>query len=967
MAKNPGTKEELLKELQALKHENESLKAAYTKDVSDRKIRKEENKILREQFARQQGILVEAATSPFVADGDVESISRLVTQLVSKYLEIERVSVWLFDETETNLQCLDLFELSLDKHSSGAILKEFEYKNEFDALKKSKYVDSDNPLTDPRTSGYIETYLKPLNITSLLDGVIRYSGRTLGVICLEYVNKPHNWTTEEITFVCQLADQIAITLSNRHSKRTEDLLQQTRNNYEAFFNTIDELLFVLDNQGNIIHTNSTVNNRLGYTEEELLGKSVLMVHPPERRDEAGRIVGEMLTGLAEFCPVPLITKSGSQIPVETRVTTGIWNGKPVIFGVTKDISQVKLSEEKFSKVFFLNPSACGLSDLVDGKYIEVNEAFCSLLGYDKSEVIGKTAMELGILAVDTRKTISQKAGADGRIFNAEAELKAKDGSIKHVLLSAENIYIQDKRLRYTVVNDITERKRTEEKLKESNHRWEAVIAASPDGIGLASLNGKIQFVSDKVADFFGYSVDEKDESLGKDISDFIHPSNHEILRANFLKLLAGEKDKNLAEYLAVRKDGSQFYLEINSAILLDYNGFPSNILFTERDITERKKAEEHLRQLSTRLELAVRAGGVGVWDRDIVNNILVWDDQMFRLYGLDKNNFSGTHEAWRKGLHPEDEIRGDAEIQLAILGRKEYDTEFRVIWEDGSVHDIRALAAVLRDKSGNPIRMIGTNWDITAQKKYHSVIQNQNEQLMELNNTKNKFFSIIAHDLKSPFNGFLGLTKILAQNANEISIGELTKISKSLYQSADNLSRLLLNLLEWAQIQKGSIPVEQKEILLTKILTENVTAIRNTTEQKGISININVADEIYVNADERMLNSILINLLSNAVKFSLPDGEIAISANVKDDKMIEISIKDLGIGIPENILVNLFILGEKTGRKGTDGELSTGLGLLLCKEFIEKNGGCIRVESEEGKGSTFYFTLKSAGSHFTIS
>ena len=173
-------------------------------------------------------------------------------------------------------------------------------------------------------------------------------------------------------------------------KQAENLLTQTRENYETFFNTINDFLFVLDEQGNIIHTNSTVIDRLGYTQEELSGLSVLMVHPPERREEAGRIVGEMLSGVTTSCPVPIVTKSGVQIPVETTVSQGFWDGKPVIFGVTKDISKVKLSEEKFSKVFYLNPSACGLSDLDTGEYLEVNDQFYTLLGFDKNEVIGKT-------------------------------------------------------------------------------------------------------------------------------------------------------------------------------------------------------------------------------------------------------------------------------------------------------------------------------------------------------------------------------------------------------------------------------------------------------------------------------------------------------------------------------------------------------------------------------------------------
>jgi len=256
---------------------------------------------------------------------------------------------------------------------------------------------------------------------------------------------------------------------------------QSRQNYEAFFNTIDEFLFVLDMQGIILYTNSTVRDRLGYTAEELEGLSVLMVHPEERREEAGAIVAAMLEGKADFCPVPLVTKTGTQIPVETRISLGTWDGQPAIFGVTKDISRLQLSEEKFSKLFNLNPSCCGLSDLATSTYIEVNKAFTKLLGYENDEVIGKTAMELGILDEATKRHILSKADGRGNVYNAEGELTTKRGEKKQVLMSAETIHIQDRRYRMTVIHDISEQKKierhnlalVEEKnllLKEVHHR-----------------------------------------------------------------------------------------------------------------------------------------------------------------------------------------------------------------------------------------------------------------------------------------------------------------------------------------------------------------------------------------------------------------------------------------------------------------------------------------------------------------
>ncbi|MEI6533589.1 MAG: PAS domain-containing sensor histidine kinase, partial [Candidatus Roizmanbacteria bacterium] len=226
-------------------------------------------------------------------------------------------------------------------------------------------------------------------------------------------------------------------------------------------------------QGNIIHTNNTVKNRLGYTADELQGLSVLMVHPAERREEAGRIVGEMLSGQAEYCPVPLVTKSGIQIPVETRVAHGFWNGNSAIFGITKDISRLRLSEEKFSKVFYLNPSACGLSETETHHYIEVNDAFSMLLGYNKEEVIGKTAIELGIMSIETTNALVHKMDSKGRLINAQTFLKTKNGELKPVLLSAENIVVQDKVFRFTIVQDMTEHNAVQELIRVKEHAVES--------------------------------------------------------------------------------------------------------------------------------------------------------------------------------------------------------------------------------------------------------------------------------------------------------------------------------------------------------------------------------------------------------------------------------------------------------------------------------------------------------------
>ncbi|MEI7812838.1 MAG: ATP-binding protein [Ignavibacteria bacterium] len=231
------------------------------------------------------------------------------------------------------------------------------------------------------------------------------------------------------------------------------------------------------------------------------------------------------------------------------------------------------------------------------------------------------------------------------------------------------------------------------------------------------------------------------------------------------------------------------------------------------------------------------------------------------------------------------------------------------------------------------------------------------EKLEILNSVKDRFFSIIAHDLRSPFQGFIGLTELMAEDINSIPQDELSEMACEMHVTSKRLFLLLNNLLEWARMQQGAISFNPTEIVLSEIVSENIDLIIKRGKQKGIEI-IHEADQNRtVYADKEMLNTILRNLLSNAVKFTRQGGKVSVSSKETENNMVELSVTDSGIGMPEDLSKKLFNMAEKVGRRGTDDESSTGLGLLLCKEFVEKNGGRIRVESQENIGSTFYFTI----------
>ncbi|MEI6089526.1 MAG: PAS domain-containing sensor histidine kinase [bacterium] len=247
--------------------------------------------------------------------------------------------------------------------------------------------------------------------------------------------------------------------------------------------------------------------------------------------------------------------------------------------------------------------------------------------------------------------------------------------------------------------------------------------------------------------------------------------------------------------------------------------------------------------------------------------------------------------------------------------------------------------------------------DITERRQAEELIKIKNDEIHKVHSEKDKFFSIIGHDLRSPFNSFLGLTQIMAEELPTLSINEIQENATNMQSSAINLYRLLGNLLDWSLIQQGLFPFDPTLVQLLPMVNESIALAVETAKGKNIEILVSVPEDLAVFADNNTLQTVIRNLVSNAVKFTPKGGKIMVSAKMTDDKNVEISVKDTGIGMDKYTLDNLFKLDVNTCRKGTEGELSTGLGLLLCKDFIEKHGGKLGIESQEGMGSTFYFTV----------
>jgi len=236
------------------------------------------------------------------------------------------------------------------------------------------------------------------------------------------------------------------------------------------------------------------------------------------------------------------------------------------------------------------------------------------------------------------------------------------------------------------------------------------------------------------------------------------------------------------------------------------------------------------------------------------------------------------------------------------------------------------------------------------------VKEKQDHKIKKLLNDKNQFFSIISHDLRGPLGSSVSLSEILLENIEQYSREEIKEISELLHDSNKNIYKLLENLLDWSRVQTGMIAFNPKNVLLNALIEENIELSKNVALNKSINITFESVYLIEAEVDKNMISTILRNLLSNAVKFTDKNGEIKVKL-IKANQKVEISITDNGIGVPDYIKEKLFKINGKVLQKGTENELGSGLGLLLCKEFVNMHHGKIWVESEQGKGSTFRFTL----------
>jgi PAS domain S-box-containing protein len=366
------------------------------------------------------------------------------------------------------------------------------------------------------------------------------------------------------------------------------------------------------------------------------------------------------------------------------------------------------------------------------------------------------------------------------------------------------------------------------------------------------------------------------------------------------------------------------------------------------NITDLKKAEGELMLKNLIFESSIAANSISD-DKGIITHC---NSAFLKIWGYDSKD-----EVIGKPIPLF--IKNEDEALNIITSLNEsgiWEGEFIGLKKDSTTFNAYGLATIVQNNKKENIGYFSAVLDITVRKHDELALKESERKLRQLNFDKDRFISILGHDLKNPFNNILGFSEILTDEIESLNKEEIKDIAKNINKSAQITFSLLEDILLWARTQQGSMPFKPQKLSLKDICRNILETLAANAETKNLTINCLAEDHLTVFADIYMIKTVLRNLVSNSIKFTNNGGSIDINAE-QTNSIITISVSDNGVGIPPDNLAKLFDISEVLTTKGTAGETGTGLGLLLCKEFVEKHQGRIWVESEVGKGSDFKFTL----------
>lgn len=611
---------------------------------------------------------------------------------------------------------------------------------------------------------------------------------------------------------------------------------------------------------------------------------------------------------------------------------------------------LKTIDEKFRFLTENILDVIWVMDLATMKFTYISPSVKKLTGFTVDEIMSRpiseaftaSSMEKLNMFLPHRLKLFDEDPSTQEVYIDELEQPLKTGGtvltevISYLRPNPETSHIEV----ICTSRDITDRKNAQIALKQVRERLKILTDLTIEGL-LIHDNGKIIDVNPACERMLGVDTDLL---INSSIFDYIHPDYKDMIR-----LRSEEKITGKYEALLVRSDGSVFPAEIE-ANYITIKGKTYRVAAI-RDITERKKSEVQINKFLS----AITQSPAAIVITDTNGNIEYVNPQFTTITGYSFDEAIGKNPRILKSGLTNPEVY--AELWNTLKEGNTWKGEILNKRKDGSLFWESATIAPIKNDRGQTISYLAVKEDITAKKEAEEALIQSQQKLQQVNATKDKFFSIIAHDLKNPFNIILGFSDLLLQNHKEYDEDTRESVIKTIYDISLKTFNLLENLLAWSRTQMGKIPFSPKVIDLQTLTNDSISLFKEIADKKRIKLTAMVTEDLSVYADRDMVATVLRNLIINGIKFTPREGRVIVRANKSADSMILIEVKDSGIGIsPEKIEI-IFSVDRDWSEAGTEDESGTGLGLFLCKEFVEKNGGRIWVESEVSVGTSFFFTL----------
>lgn len=416
------------------------------------------------------------------------------------------------------------------------------------------------------------------------------------------------------------------------------------------------------------------------------------------------------------------------------------------------------------------------------------------------------------------------------------------------------------------------------------------------------------------------------------------------------------RSKQIVQNAVVSVNDEKRWLMVNCVPYFgDNKTEPSLVISSLRDITQIRELEQKIIEEKDRMNLAINSSGIGVWDWDVESNKLSWNDQMYAIYGVEKKRENLEYIDWEKYVHPEDLLRVKEIIHDALLGRGEYDCQFRVVSSNGDIRHVRGMAKIYFDENNKAQRMVGVNWDITEQRNHEKNLKDARDRAELASIAKSEFLANMSHEIRTPMHGILGMVGLLMETKLTHDQRDMIKTIKS---SGDGLMSILNDILDFSKIESGKLELSFDKFNLKDTIKEIAYLFSYEAIRKEINFTVEIEDSCpdIVYGDVTRVRQVILNLISNGVKFTRKGSVVVkVSAKNLEEKkvLLRVDVIDSGIGISEEDKAKLFQKFSQGDSSITRQFGGTGLGLVISAKLSAIMNGRVFFESTLGKGSTF--------------